>query len=88
VDNRRTAMPVDEEDRGYVSHPILMKAPALAMKAVVAVHCIMSTDSDQWLKRPSVQRLAICMRAVPGLALSQGEIHTMNANNPVRILSI
>ncbi len=71
-----------------VAHPIAVAALGDAIKAVGARHCIMSTDSGQWLNPVPVQQLAIYIQDMLALGLSEADVRTMVADNPARSLGI
>lgn len=71
-----------------VGHPIKISDISDAVKAIGAEHCILSTDSGQWLNPIPVQQMGICITDMLNLGLSEQEIRTMVADNPARALSL
>jgi hypothetical protein len=71
-----------------VAHPISVAALYEGIKAAGAEHCIMSTDSGQWLNPVPVQQLAIYIQDMLNLGLTEAEVRTMVADNPARALGI
>lgn len=71
-----------------VTQPITVEDLAAAVQAIGAGHCILSTDSGQWLNPVPVQQFGIFMQEMLNLGLPEGEIRTMTADNPARVLDI
>ncbi|MGW8301821.1 MAG: DUF6282 family protein, partial [Desulfobacterales bacterium] len=62
-----------------VSRPIERKALYEGIKNIGAKHCIMSTDSGQWLNPVPVQQMGIYINDMLRLGLSANQIRTMVA---------
>ena len=58
------------------------------IKSIGAKHCIMSTDSGQWLNPVPVQQMGIYINDMLRLGLSANQIRTMVADNPARALGL
>jgi len=71
-----------------VAHPIPIRALYDGIRAIGADHCIMSTDSGQWLNPVPVQQLGIYIADMLELGVTEREIRTMVSDNPSRILGI
>ena len=71
-----------------VSHPIERKVLYEGIKSIGAKHCIMSTDSGQWLNPVPVQQMGIYINDMLRLGLSANQIRTMVAKNPARALGL
>ena len=71
-----------------VSRPIERKALYEGIKNIGAKHCIMSTDSGQWLNPVPVQQMGIYINDMLRLGLSANQIRTMVARNPARALGL
>jgi hypothetical protein len=71
-----------------VSHPIERKALYEGIKSIGAKHCIMSTDSGQWLNPVPVQQMGIYINDMLRLGLSANQIRTMVAKNPAKALGL
>lgn len=71
-----------------VAHPIKREVLYEAIKAIGAEHCIMSTDSGQWLNPVPAQQMAIYIRDMLTFGLSPDQIRTMASDNPARILGL
>jgi hypothetical protein len=71
-----------------VSHPIERKALYEGIKSIGAKHCIMSTDSGQWLNPVPAQQMGIYINDMLRLGLSANQIRTMVAKNPARALDL
>ena len=71
-----------------VSHPIERKDLYEGIKSIGAKHCIMSTDSGQWLNPVPVQQMGIYINDMLRLGLSANQIRTMVAKNPARALGL
>jgi hypothetical protein len=71
-----------------VAHPIKIGDIYEAIRAVGAEHCIMSTDAGQWLNPIPVQQMAIYIKDMVSLGLSEQEIRIMVTDNPARIVGI
>ncbi len=71
-----------------VAHPIKVADLYNAIKAIGAEHCIMSTDSGQWLNPVPAQQMGIYIKDMLNLGLSAREIRTMVADNPAQALGI
>jgi hypothetical protein len=71
-----------------VGHPIPVKALYDGIRSIGADHCIMSTDSGQWLNPVPVQQFGIYMQDMLNLGLSEQEIRVMTADNPARALGL
>jgi hypothetical protein len=72
----------------HVGRPIPIRALYDGIRAVGAQHCIMSTDSGQWLNPVPAQQFGIYMQDMLDLGLSEREIRTMTADNPARALGL
>ncbi len=71
-----------------VGHPITREALFNGIKAVGADHCIMSTDSGQWLNPIPVQQMGIFIQDMLDFGFSRQEIRKMVADNPARMLGL
>lgn len=71
-----------------VAHPIEVRDLYEGIRAIGAKHCVMSTDSGQWLNPVPVQQMGIYIKDMLNLGLSEEEIRIMVADNPARILGI
>lgn len=71
-----------------VGHPITREELFGGIKAIGADHCIMSTDSGQWLNPVPAQQMGIYIQDMLNFGFSKGDIGTMVADNPARILGI
>jgi hypothetical protein len=71
-----------------VSHPIERKVLYEGIKSIGAKHCIMSTDSGQWLNPVPVQQMGIYISDMLQLGLSANQIRTMVAENPASALGL
>ena len=71
-----------------VSRPIERKALYEGIRNIGAKHCIMSTDSGQWLNPVPVQQMGIYINDMLRLGLSANQIRTMVADNPARALGL
>lgn len=71
-----------------VGHPIKVRDLYEGIKAIGARHCILSTDSGQWLNPVPVQQFGISMQDMLNLGLSEREVRIMTADNPARALGL
>jgi hypothetical protein len=71
-----------------VSHPIPIEEVVSAIKAIGPDHCIMSTDSGQWLNPVPAQQMAIYIKDMLTRGLKDLEIRKMVADNPSSLLGI
>ncbi len=71
-----------------VGHPITIQALYEGISKIGADHCIMSTDSGQWLNPVPVQQMGIYIQDMLKLGLSEKDIRTMVKDNPARSLGI
>jgi hypothetical protein len=71
-----------------VGHPITRETLMQGIKAVGARHCIMSTDSGQWLNPIPSQQMGIYIKDMLDFGFSQEDIRTMVQENPVQMLGI
>jgi predicted TIM-barrel fold metal-dependent hydrolase len=71
-----------------VSHPIRREVLFEGIKAIGADHCIMSTDSGQWLNPVPVQQMGIYIQDMLHFGFSPREIRTMAADNPAKMLGL
>ena len=71
-----------------VGHPIKIRDLYDAIKVIGPQHCIMSTDSGQWLNPVPVQQMGIYIKDMLNLGLAQQDIRTMVADNPGRALGL
>jgi Family of unknown function (DUF6282) len=71
-----------------VGHPITRQALYEGISKIGADHCIMSTDSGQWLNPVPVQQMGIYIQDMLKLGLSEKDIRTMVTDNPARSLGI
>ena len=71
-----------------VGHPIQIRDLYEGIKAIGARHCILSTDSGQWLNPVPVQQFGICMQDMLNLGLSEREVRIMTADNPAHALGL
>jgi predicted metal-dependent phosphotriesterase family hydrolase len=58
------------------------------MRAIGAKHCIMSTDSGQWLNPVPAQQMGIFIKDMRNWGISEEDIRTMTAENPAAILGL
>jgi hypothetical protein len=71
-----------------VAHPIKIEDIYECIRAIGAERNIMSTDAGQWLNPIPVQQMAIYIKDMLGLGLSEKEIRTMVTENPARVVGI
>ena len=71
-----------------VSHPITRQALMEGIKAVGPQHCIMSTDSGQWVNPVPAQQMGIYITDMLGFGFSPAEIKTMVQDNPAAMLGL
>jgi hypothetical protein len=71
-----------------VSRPIERKALYEGIKSMGAKHCIMSTDSGQWLNPVPAQQMGIYINDMLRFGLSENEVRTMVADNPADALGL
>lgn len=71
-----------------VSHPITREALFTGIKAIGADHCIMSTDSGQWLNPVPAQQMGIYIQDMLDFGFSERDIRTMVSDNPAAMLSL
>ncbi|HEX2922411.1 MAG TPA: hypothetical protein VHS28_00090, partial [Chloroflexota bacterium] len=71
-----------------VAHPISIKAFYEGIAAVGAQHCILSTDSGQWLNPIPVQQMRIAIKEALGAVFSPADVRTMVTDNPAKSLDI
>jgi hypothetical protein len=71
-----------------VGHPITRQALFEGIRAVGSDHCIISTDSGQWLNPVPVQQLGIYIQDLLDFGFSKQEVRTMVADNPARVLGL
>ncbi len=71
-----------------VSHPIKLEDLYNGIKAIGPKHCIMSTDSGQWLNPVPVQQMGIYIKDMLNFGIAERDIRTMVSNNPAHILGI
>jgi predicted TIM-barrel fold metal-dependent hydrolase len=71
-----------------VSHPITREALFSGIQAVGASHCIMSTDSGQWLNPVPAQQMGIYIQDMLNFGFSPQEIRTMVSDNPATLLGL
>lgn len=71
-----------------VSHQIKISALYEGIKAIGPEHCIMSTDSGQWLNPVPAQQMGIYIKDMLNLGLSEKAIRTMVSENPSTLLGI
>jgi len=71
-----------------VSHTIRIQDLYEGIRAVGSEHCVMSTDSGQWLNPIPPQQMGIYIKDMLTLGLSSREIRTMVSDNPAAILGI
>lgn len=71
-----------------VAHPITVKAFYEGIAAIGAQHCLLSTDSGQWLNPIPVQQMGITIKDALGLGFSPADVRTMVSDNPAKALGI
>jgi len=71
-----------------VSHPIKLEDLYNGIKAIGPKHCIMSTDSGQWLNPVPVQQMGIYIKDMLNSGISEGDIRTMVSDNPAHVLGM
>ena len=71
-----------------VSHPITLEDLYNGIKAIGPKHCIMSTDSGQWLNPVPVQQMGIYIKDMLNSGISEGDIRTMVSDNPAHVLGM
>lgn len=71
-----------------VDHPIRREDLYKGIRAIGADHCIMSTDSGQWLNPVPAQQMGIYIKDMLGFGVSEKDIRIMVSDNPARILGI
>ena len=71
-----------------VGHPITREALFSGIKAIGAKHCIMSTDSGQWLNPVPAQQMGIYIQDMLNFGFSDRDVRTMVADNPARLLGL
>ncbi len=71
-----------------VGHPITREALFQGIKAVGADHCIMSTDSGQWLNPIPAQQMGIYITDALNFGFQPGEIRKMVQDNPAAMLGL
>jgi hypothetical protein len=71
-----------------VSHPITREALFTGIKAIGADHCIMSTDSGQWLNPVPAQQMGIYIQDMLNFGFSERDIRTMVSDNPSAMLGL
>jgi len=71
-----------------VSHPIKLEDLYNGIKAIGPEHCIMSTDSGQWLNPVPVQQMGIYIKDMLNFGLAGWDIQSMVSDNPAHILGM
>jgi hypothetical protein len=71
-----------------VAHPVTQKKIADSIKAIGAIHCIMSTDTGQWLNPVPAQAMGIYIKDMLDLGISEEDVRMMVQTNPARMLGI
>lgn len=71
-----------------VSHPIKLEDLYNGIKVIGSKHCIMSTDSGQWLNPVPVQQMGIYIKDMLSFDIAERDIRTMVSENPAHILGI
>ncbi len=71
-----------------VAHPISIKAFYEGIAAVGAKHCLLSTDSGQWLNPIPVQQMGITIKEALNAGFSAADVRTMVSDNPAEALGI
>ncbi len=71
-----------------VSHAITRDALFGGIKAIGAEHCIMSTDSGQWLNPVPVQQMGIFIQDMLNFGFSERDIEIMVKDNPAKMLGL
>ncbi len=71
-----------------VAHPIKIRDIYEAIEAIGPEHTILSTDSGQWLNPIPVQQMAIYIKEMLNLGVSEQGIRTMVSDNPAKFLGI
>ena len=72
----------------HVSHPITREALFEGMRAVGSEHCIMSTDSGQWLNPIPAQQMGIYITDALNFGFSSAEVKKMVQDNPAAMLGL
>jgi len=71
-----------------VAHPVTQKTIADSIRAIGAGHCIMSTDTGQWLNPIPAQAMGIYIKDMLDLGISEEDVRTMVQTNPAKMLGI
>lgn len=71
-----------------VGHPIKVKELYEGIAAIGAEHCLLSTDSGQWLNPVPVQQMGIAITDMLNLGMNERDVRTMVADNPAKALDI
>lgn len=71
-----------------VAHPIKIRDIYEAIEAIGADYTIMSTDSGQWLNPIPVQQMAIYIKEMLNLGISEPAIRKMVTDNPAKMLGL
>jgi hypothetical protein len=71
-----------------VSHSIGVKDLYEGIRAIGPAHCVMSTDSGQWLNPVPAQQMGIYIKDMLNLGFSEKDVRTMAAENPASILGL
>jgi len=71
-----------------VSHPIKLEDLYNGIRAIGPKHCIMSTDSGQWLNPLPAQQMGIYVKDMLNFGLDERDVRTMVSDNPAHILGI
>ncbi len=71
-----------------VGHPITREALMSGIRAIGPNHCIMSTDSGQWLNPVPVQQMGIYITDMLNFGFSTNDVRTMVQDNPASMLGL
>ena len=71
-----------------VGHPITREALFSGIKAIGAEHCIISTDSGQWLNPVPAQQMGIYIQDLVTFGFSKEDIRKMATHNPAKMLGL
>ena len=71
-----------------VSHPIKLEDLYNGIRAIGPKHCIMSTDSGQWLNPLPAQQMGIYIKDMLNFGLDERDVRTMVSDNPAHMLGM
>ncbi len=71
-----------------VGHPITRETLFEGIKAIGAEHCIMSTDSGQWLNPVPAQQMGIYITDALDFGFSQNQVRKMVQDNPAAMVGL